>query len=179
MSFAGIRTTPRADGAAAIDSLYSFTEIAVALAGFAAIALVLGRREGVLPAGSAYVVQFMVINALGPAVIALLAAVLLEVGLGEAEATRLCSAVYLVLAAFFAVLSRRREVVLAQRGDLVLPRSIGVGLWTGSFVAHGIQLANCVGFPADPSVGVFLLGLWVLLSMAAAQFVALLFLTFR
>jgi hypothetical protein len=32
----------------------------------------LGRREGALPAGSAYVVQFMVVNALGPALVALL-----------------------------------------------------------------------------------------------------------
>ena len=52
-----------------IEPLIGFSEFALALAGFAAIALVLGRREEVFPAGSAYVVQFMVLNSLGPAML--------------------------------------------------------------------------------------------------------------
>jgi hypothetical protein len=59
---------------------HQLQRVRFALAGFAAIALVLGQREGALPSGSAYVVQFMVINALGPA---LLAAVLLLLDIPE------------------------------------------------------------------------------------------------
>jgi len=53
------------------------------------------------------------------------------------------------------------------------------GLWGGSFLAHAVQLSNLIGFPAGPSVGILLLGLWILLVMAAIQFVALLFLAFK
>lgn len=151
----------------------------MALAGFAAIALVLGRREGVLPSGSAYVVQFMVINALGPALIALLAAVLFLFDLPEVLLFRFCSGSYLVLATFFAALSLRRERTLANAGELVLPASISRGIWIGASIAHLVQLSNVIGYPAGPSIGVFLLGLWILLLMASIQFVALLFLSFR
>lgn len=139
----------------------------------------LGRREDVLPSGSAYVVQFMVINALGPALLALLAAVLLQLDLPADLLLRLCSGLYLLVAAFFAVLSLRRERALASAGELVLPPGLSRGLWAGSVLAHLVQLSNLVGYPAGPSVGVFLLGLWILLLMAAIQFVALLFLALR
>jgi hypothetical protein len=162
-----------------MDQLVSFSEFSLALAGFAAIALVLGRREGALPSGSAYVVQFMVVNALGPALIALLAAVLFMLSIPELLALRVCSGLYLLAATFFAALSIRRERTLSRAGELVLPGLLSRGLWAGSFVAHLVQLTNLVGFPAGPSVGVFLLGLWILLLVAAIQFVALLFLTFR
>jgi hypothetical protein len=140
---------------------------------------VLGRREGVLPSGSAYVVQFMVINALGPALIALLLAVLMRFELSEVALARIGSAVYFATAPAFVALSIHRERALSSAGELVLPRWIGRTLWTGAIVAHAIQLANLVGFPMEPSIGVLLLGLWVLLGMASMQFVSLLFIAFR
>lgn len=162
-----------------IDQLISFSEFALALAGFAAISLALGRREGSLPAGSAYVVQFMVVNALGPALLALLAAVLHQLAIPQDLLFRFCSGLYLLVAVFFATLSLRRERALASTGSLVLPTGLSRGLWSGSMLAHLVQLSNFVGYPVDPSVGVFLLGLWILLLMAAIQFISLLFLAFR
>jgi hypothetical protein len=164
---------------APIDQLVSFSEFALALAGFAAISLVLGRREGDLPSGSAYVVQFMVVNALGPAILALLAAVLGELEIPHDVLFRLCSGLYLLVAAFFGVVSIRQERVLRKGGELALPTRLSNGLWVASLLAHLVQLSNLVGYPAGPSVGVFLLGLWILLTMAAIQFVALLFVSLR
>ena len=46
-------------------------------------------------------------------------------------------------------------------------------VWIGIFVAHAIELSNLIGFPASPSAGVFLLGLCVMLAMAALLFVVL------
>jgi hypothetical protein len=163
----------------AIDTLMSFSEFALALAGFAAIALVLGRREGMLSSGSAYVVQFMVVNALGPALLAMLAVVLFELGLAEATVVRICCGIYVSIAAFFVVLSIRRERHLASAGELLFPPLLTRAIWGGSSIAHLILLATLIGFPFGPSVGLFLLGLWVLLGIAATQFVALLFLAFR
>jgi len=140
---------------------------------------VLGRREGVLPSGSAYVVQYMVINALGPALLALLLAVLMRFPLSEVALARIGSAIYFMTAPVFAILSLRRERILASAGELVLPKSIGRALWGGSVVSHAIQLANLAGYPMEPSIGLLLLGLWVLLAMAGVQFVALLFISFR
>lgn len=169
---------PTSEGSA-IDDLIGFSEFALALAGFAAIALVLGRREGMVSPGSAYVVQYMVVNALGPALLALLAVVLQQLAVPEATLFRSCSAVYLVVAVFFGVLSIRQERSLASTGDLLLPSALRRVLWAGSALAHLVQLSNLVGWPLAPSLGVFLLGLWVLLCMAALQFVALLFLALR
>lgn len=136
----------------------------------------LGRREGILSSGTAYVVQFMVLNAIGPALLAMLAVVLYLLGVPESLLLRACSAVYLATASYFVALSLRRERTLATSGELVLPRGLGRAIWGLALIAHLVQISNLIGFPAGPSVGVFLLGLWILLLMAAIQFVALLFL---
>lgn len=155
--------------------LLGFSEFALALAGFAAIALVLGRREGILSPGSAYVVQFMVVNALGPGLLGLLAVVLYVGDVPEPILLRICSAIYLVAAVFFALLSLKRERSLASEGGLVLPPLLGRAIWVGAILSYGVHLGNL----AVPELGLFLLGLWILLCMAAVQFVALLFLAFR
>ena len=124
-------------------------------------------------------VQFMVVNALGSALLALFAAVLHLLEMPRDLLFRICSGGYLLGAAYFAALSFRRERVLASAGALVLPAGLSRGLWVGSGIAHLVQLSNFVGYPAGPSLGIFLLGLWILLFMAAIQFTALLFLAFR
>ncbi len=108
-------------------------------------------------------------NALG---LALLAAVLLALGLSETAAVRACSGLYVGAAGFFIVLSLVRERALVGAGEEMLPRAIRGALWTGAALAHGVQVAVLVGFPLAPSVGLFLLGLWILLVVAGAQFVS-------
>jgi hypothetical protein len=139
----------------------------------------LGRRDHDLPLGIVYLVQIMVINALGPALLALLAAVLHQLDFSQHLLFRTCSGVYLLVAAIVAVLSMRREKTLAAESASVLPPRVSRALWFGSLLAHLVQLSNFIGYPADPSVGVFLLGLWMLLVVAAVQFVALLFVSLR
>jgi len=162
-----------------VEAIATLSEFALALAGFAAIALVLGQREGALPPGAIYVVRFMVVNALGPAILSLLAVVLAQVGVPEPGLWRLCSAFYLAGGAFFGALSLRHQRDLSRTGQLILTRSLHYALWIGSFVAHAIELSNLIGYPWPPSAGMFLLGLWVLLAMAGLQFVALLFLVLQ
>ena len=141
--------------------------------------MILGRREGVLPAGSAYVVRFMVINALGPALLALLAFVLWRLAVPEPLLWWICSGTYLGTAAFFSLLSLRQERALRGAGADLMPRALSGTFWAGASLSHAIQLVNLVGYPAAPSDGMFLLGLWVLLVIAAAQFVFLLFASLR
>lgn len=162
-----------------MEAVATLSEFALALAGFAAIALVLGEREGALPPGAVFVVRFMVVNALGPAILALLALVLAQVGVPQPGLWRLCSGVYLAGAAFSGMLSLRYERDLIRAGQLILNRGLNVGIWIAVFVAHAIELSNLIGVPAPPSAGLFLLGLWTLLAIGAFQFVALLFVVLR
>jgi hypothetical protein len=121
----------------------------------------------------------MVVNALGSALLALFAFVLQLLGVPEPALWRVCSGLYLFVAVFLTLLSFRQERGLRQSGEVLLPNSFGRVIWVGAFSAHAVQVCNLVGFPAGPSVGVFLLGLWILLSLAAIQFVTLLFLSLR
>jgi hypothetical protein len=121
----------------------------------------------------------MVVNALGPALLALLALIALASGLSGPLLFRGLSAVYLVAAVYFGLLSVRQQRELSAGGQLVFTGSLNAAVWAGSLLAHAIQLVNLLGFPAGPSLGVFLLGLWVLLVVAGVQFVALLFLVLR
>jgi len=162
-----------------MDQLSGFAEFALALAGFASIALVLGRREGVLPVGAGYVVRFMIANSLGPALLALLAVVLLELHMPEPAVWRVCSGLYLAVAFVAGVASAREEVRLAGEGALVFPPALRRTFWAMSGLAHLSQLVNLVGVPFGPSAGLLLLGLWVLLALAGLQFTALLFVTLR
>jgi hypothetical protein len=162
-----------------VEAVATFCEVALALAGFAAIALVLGQREGAIPPGAIYIVRFMVINALGPALLSLLAIVLAELGMGEPALWRACSGVYVAAALFVGLLSLRHQRALSRAGELVFTGVLNASVWGGSFLAHAIELSNLLGYPAAPSAGLFLLGLWVLLAVAAVQFVALLFLVLR
>ena len=162
-----------------MEALGTFSEFALALAGFAAIALVLVQRGGTLPPGAIYVVRFMVVNALGPAMLALFALILVEAEVSEPLLWRICSGVYLAVAVFFGSLSLRQQGELQRSGDLLLSKTLYATFWTGAFVGHAIQLVNLIGFPAGPSMALFLAGLWMLLAVAAAQFVALLFVVLR
>ena len=139
----------------------------------------LGQRNGALPPGAVYVVRYMVVNALGPAVLALLAMILVESGMAEPGVWRLCSGLYLGVAAFFGWASVREQRRLSQSGELLLTGALGIAVWTGSFAAHAVELVNLIGFPVGPSLGVFLFGLWILLAVATFQFVALLFSVLR
>lgn len=162
-----------------MEALGTFAEFSLALAGFAAIALVLGQRRDEIPPGAIYIVRFMVVNALGPALLALLALILLRASFPEPLLWRLCSAVYLAVAAFFGLISLRHQRELAAADQLIFPGALNVGVWLGAFAAHAIQLVNLIGVPSPPSIGLFLAGLWVLVAVAGVQFVALLFLVLR
>jgi hypothetical protein len=121
----------------------------------------------------------MVVNALGPAVLALLALILLAGGMAEPGLWRLCSGIYLAGGAFFGWASIREQRRLSESGQLLFTGALGNAIWAGSFAAHAVELVNLIGFPLGPSLAVFLFGLWILLAVAALQFVALLFSVLR
>lgn len=167
--------------------LYAIAEFAIGLAGFAAIALVLGRRDsalglllgqrsGGLDAASAFAVRSMIVSAVGPGFMAFVPILLFRLGIEPAEVWRSASGFFLLTTAGFALpialLQRRNheEMVEGQRATL-----LSYGLWTMIAVAILGNLANVLGIPAEPTVGPFLLGLWLTLSVSGMLFVAMVF----
>ncbi len=172
------------DGA---DELYAIAEFAIGLAGFAAIALVLGRRDsalalvlgrrgGGLDPSSAFAVRSMIVTAVGPGFMAFLPIVLFRLGVEPSElwtiasgafvATTLCGAIPM------AVLQRRNH---QEDEEDPTPLPLSVGLWSLLALAVLANLANALGVPAGASVGPYLLGLWLMLAVSGSLFVTMVF----
>ena len=174
------------DGA---QDLYAIAEFAIGLAGFAAIALVLGRRDsalalvlgrrsGGLDPSSAFAVRSMIVSAVGPGFLAFVPIVMFRLGLDPADVWRAASATYVVTTIGFAV-----PIALLQRrnhqGRVNGQRSawLSYGLWSLVVVAVLANLVNAFGIPspAVPSVGPYLLGLWLTLAVSGMLFVTMVF----
>ena len=166
-------------GVEGLDQLLTISEFALGLAGFGAIALMLGQRDAKLEPGVSYVVRFMIVNALAPGLLALFPVVLDLLGVRPPALWRWASGLYIVGAPLFVWLSLRQERALSRTGRLVVPRVPSNVMWAVATSVHLIQLLNLIGWPLPPSAGLFLLGLWVLLCLAGAQFLTLIFLYLR
>lgn len=167
--------------------LYAIAEFAIGLAGFSAIALVLGRRDsalalllgrssGGLDPASAFAVRSMIVSAVGPGFLAFIPIVLFRLGLEPADVWRAASATYVAttigFAAPIALLQRRnhQERLERQRSPL-----LSYGLWAVVAVSVLANLANTLGIPAGSVVGPYLLGLWLTLAVSGILFVTMVF----
>jgi hypothetical protein len=172
------------DGA---EDLYAFAEFSIGLAGFAAIALVLGRRDsaialmlgrrsGGLDPASAFAVRSMIISAVGPGFLAFIPIVLFRLGLEPADVWRIASGTYVAttlgIAWPIAHLQRRNHQDMLEGHTSPL---LSYGLWSFIAVALLANLANSLGFPAASSVGPYLLGLWLTLAVSGMLFVTMVF----
>jgi len=167
--------------------LYAIAEFAIGLAGFSAIALVLGRRDsalalllgrrsGGLDPSSAFAVRSMIVSAVGPGFLAFVPIVLFRLGLEPSALWRAASATYVVTTIGFAVpialLQRRNHQEMVDRPTSVV---LSHGLWSLVVVAVLANLSNAVGIPAASSVGPYLLGLWLTLAVSGMLFVTMVF----
>lgn len=172
------------DGA---QELYAIAEFAIGLAGFAAIALVLGRRDsaiamvlgrrsGGLDPASAFAVRSMIVSAVGPGFMAFVPILLFRLGVEPGEVWQLASGVFVATTAGFALPIARlqwrnhQEVVEDDSSAL-----LSFGLWSLVAVALLANLGNAFGIPAAASVGPYLLGLWLTLSVSGMLFVTMVF----
>lgn len=152
-------------------TLIGLAEIALALAGFAAIALMLGARGASLEPEHASTVRVMVINALGSAFFCLLTVATLAVGIEPPLVWSLMSGFGVLALLVGSVLN---YVLFLRHLRGVNPRLAGLW-WSWAVVAGGIQLVNALGFFGPPSFGLLLLGTVVLLGQAGALFVHMVF----
>ena len=154
-----------------ISTLTGLSEVALALAGFTAIVLALGTRANSLNAEILAYVRMIVSNAVGSTVLCLFAIAILALELSPPFVWVLLSGMALVgtVAAstlnFFLFLRQLEK------------RASGEALFWWSFVgvSCALHLVNALGLFPPPSFGLFFLGLVVLLSQAALQFIFLVY----
>ena len=162
------------------ESLSLVAELAVALAGFASLVTIIGRRRARDDAAiDAVRLRGMLEYSLLTAAFALLPLLPFHAGLSETATWRLCAAVFGATGGIYMVLVLRRlsqipSYPLGRLGGFFLPNSVtwlGVALGlTGSAVIF--LLAVAVGWLPKPEVA-YLWGLYAYLTIAALLFLRL------
>ena len=153
-----------------VSTLVGLAEVSLALAGFAAIVLVLGTRDAALEPDHAANVRVMVLNAVGSAFFCLFGVAILALEITTPFAWRLMSAFGLALLVAASVMNQ-----LLFLRHLTLNRRIATIWWSFAVAAGAIQLVNVLAVFGPPSFGLMFLGLVVVLSQAGAQFVHMVF----
>jgi hypothetical protein len=172
------------DGA---EDLYAIAEFAIGLAGFAAIALVLGRRDsalavvlgrrsGGLDPANAFAVRSMIVSAVGPGFLAFVPILLFRLGAAPEEVWPLASGTFVATTVVFALpiarLQWRNHQEVVEDGNSAI---LSIGLWALMVAALLANLANAFGVPFASSVGPYLLGLWLTLAVSGMLFVTMVF----
>jgi len=153
-----------------VDTLIGLSEVSLALAGFAAIVLVLGTRDEPLDNEGLAIVRVMVSNAVGCAFMSLAAVAVLSLEISGPRAWTLLSG--LALAGMVAGAAANFFLFLRHVEGRGAPRTLlTIFWWSFVVVSAVIHFVNAAGLLATPSFGLFFLGVVVLLNQAAVQFV--------
>ena len=157
------------------DALSALAEVAIGIAGFSAIALVLSRSRDSLSPVILLVIRTVIVNGVFVAFLALFPWVLASGTLPPTEVWRWSSGAFV-----FGVLVIVWPVYLREL------RALGplkdTGLWRLSLVTWGlagimmlVHVANLSGWPLSPSFSAFYLGLWLGLCVPGIAFVFLIY----
>ena len=155
------------------EALSALAEIAIGIAGFAAIALVLSRNRDSLSPDLLYVIRTMIVSSVLTAFFALFPWILAP--LPPTEVWRWSSGAF-VFTGIFVVgpVYIREQRALGSLPDTGFPRLFIVGWGLGGLVTI-VHFANLFGWPLSPSFSAFYLGLWLSLSTAGITFVFLIY----
>ena len=148
-------------------TLIGFAQVSLALAGFAAIVLVLGSRNAPLGPQMIADVRIMITNAAGSALACLVAIALLSLAVAPPRAWLLSSAFVLVGTA---AISAGNYLLILRHLEGYAPR-LAFLWWSFAAVGVAIHLVNALGLFGGPSFGLFFLGMTVLLAQAGTNFV--------
>jgi hypothetical protein len=157
------------------DALSALAEVAIGIAGFAAIALVLSRSRDSLSPDILLVVRTMIVNAVFVAFLALFPWVLVSGTLPPTEVWRWSSGVF-VFGVIFVVspVYIREQRALGPLQDTGLAR-LSLVNWSLAGLMLLVHVANLFGWPLSPSFSAFYLGLWLGLIVPGIAFVYLIY----
>jgi hypothetical protein len=150
--------------------LETTAEVSVAFAGFIGVFLVLAARDGRFPPEDSFQIRLIVVCSVAPVFLSVLPLILHFLGLGGPLLWRLSSGTSgLVLIGATIYLVRRLAGLDSGEGRSL---NYGFALWVIAAVGSG---ANTLGWPTDPSGGLFLLSVWSIVGIAGGNFIELLF----
>jgi len=149
------------------EALIGLAEVALALAGFVAIVMVLATRDGSPDPDTAATVRVMISSSVGSAFACLFALAILSFDITPANAWLLSSMLSLVGAAGIST-ANHYQVLRHLPG----PWSLRGSFWWGLAVTGAlVHLLNVLGFWGGPSFALFVLGTVVFLAQCGSQFV--------
>ncbi len=153
------------------DELILIAELGAAFAGFLAIFLIFARREGRFSAADSLAVRSMILGSFSAIFIALVPLALGVLDAPESVVWRTSSGFGLLVLLFVAVsmaLAHRRILRSDDRSDLNSP--LVVAAWLMASLVVALFLANVSGLFGDPSAGLHIAALIVLLAISALNF---------
>jgi hypothetical protein len=157
------------------ETLALVAELALGLAGFTGVLVVLGRQPGRFSAGEAFRLAILLVGSLSALFLSLAPLVLHDLGVAGPALWRTASGFMAVTLLGSAVLlagpTRRFR---AGRHEAYSPWVL-TSVASGAVLVFFLQLLNGLGVAWPPNPGVFTLGLVFFLASAAVQFVRILF----
>lgn len=161
-----------------IEALSTIALIAVGLAGFAGVAVTLGKGPGRWAPADAVRIGALLYAAFGALFAALIPIGFILSGTTEAESVRLGSIGLFVIMVSWVITFNwniRRVLRADERSRLVLDIRVGVAILAIALLVAIVQLAVGLGFAASKGPGLYILGLVALLVYVALGFVRLIF----
>jgi hypothetical protein len=158
-----------------LDALALVAEISVGLAGFAAVAVMLGRGPGRWSEADAARIRLLLGAAFGALFTSLLPIGLVWSGLGDQRSLQVGAAALLVAYALWSIAaSRAISRTKSEDGAVFNPRIAQI-IRILSITTMGLLLLAASGLAGRVTSGVLFLGLYLLLGYAAFGFVRLIF----
>ncbi len=150
--------------------LETTAEVSVAFTGFISIFLALAIRDGRFSPVDSFTIRLIVICSVAPVFYAVLPLVLNALGLSGATLWRL-SSIMIGLAGVAITLYLMRQLSSLAPGE---GRKLNYGFALG-IIASLSCFANALGWPYEPTGGLYLLTVWSIVGIAGGNFVELLF----
>jgi hypothetical protein len=150
--------------------LETTAEISVAFTGFIGIFLVLAEKEGKFLALEVYAVRLVVLCSISPVFFSVFPLVVHSLGLSGPMLWRI-SSIFVGFSMIVGLIYLAGRLRLLEHGE---GRSLNYGFLLG-LLAGVSCLANAIGWPWVPAVGLYLVTVWSIVGIAAGNFVTLLF----
>ena len=156
------------------DALSTIAEIALGLAGFSGVVVVLGRQPGSFSEVEAGRLALLLVSSIGAMFLALLPLSLAPLGLGDALLWRISAATFTAFGFAHWLVGRSRVRIVRTQAPEIYSRATSVFNYATVGTAMVLQLV-VLARPRDLGPGLYVLGLLSLLLAATLQFVRMLF----
>ena len=157
------------------ETLSTIAEVALGLAGFTGVLVVLGRRPGRFSAAEAFRLVVLLVGSLSALFLSLVPLVLHDFGLAGAHLWRVSSGLMAAsVVCSGAFLARPIARFRGSKSEAYSPWVLG-SLVTGAVIVLVAQVVNLTGLLGPTSPGPYSLGLLFLLAGGVVQFVRILF----